>query len=327
MNIKKIGMTALAASLVSISANAAELSVSGGASINANQYSAGEKLNYGHAFTMGNAIGFSGSGELDNGLNVSVSYELDEGAPHVSGGTFDNHSVTVSSDTLGTLIFSGHGGSSATTKINTTAAGDIFDSFDGTLTAANSATGVGISEAGAGDDSFFYTAPEMVGGLAINLSYNPANTSDAGESALGYGLTYTGIEGLTVSYATADVKTGVTGTRGDNTAISANYAYGPVTVGYTNNEYDVGTAGSDQDLTSYAISYTVNENLSLSYGVEEIESGTAGDQDAEYSKISASYTTGGVTISAGYSEAENIDHSTSKMADQEYYNLGASFAF
>jgi len=327
MNIKKIGMTALAASLVSVSANAAELSVSGGASINMNQYSAGADLNYGHSFTMGNAIVFSGSGELDNGLNVSVSYELDEGSPHVSGGTFDNHSVTVSSDTLGTLIFSGHGGSSATTKINTTAAGDIWDSFDGTLTASNSASGKGISEAGAGDDSFFYTAPEMVGGLAINLSYNPANTTEAGESAYGYGLTYTGVEGLTVSYASADIKTGVSGTSGDNTAIAANYAYGPVTVAYTNNEYDVGTAGSDQDLSSYSVSYTISEELSVSYGVEEIESGTAADQDAEYSKISASYTTGGVTLSASYSEAENIDHTTATKADQEYYYLGASFAF
>jgi hypothetical protein len=56
MNIKKIGMTALAASLVSVSANAAELSVSGGASINANHYSAGADLNYGGSFTMGNAV-------------------------------------------------------------------------------------------------------------------------------------------------------------------------------------------------------------------------------------------------------------------------------
>ena len=149
MNIKKIGMTALAASLVSVSANAAELSVSGGASINMNQYSAGADLNYGHSFTMGNALVFSGSGELENGLNVSVSFELDEGAnsgnravPKTAAGTaetttapastdvFDNHSFTVSSDHLGTLIFSGPGGTSATTTIITTAAGHVEGFFD-----------------------------------------------------------------------------------------------------------------------------------------------------------------------------------------------------
>jgi outer membrane protein OmpU len=322
-------MTALAASLVSVSANAAELSVSGGASINMNQYSAGADLNYGHSFTMGNAIVFSGSGELDNGLNVSVSYELDEGAPHVSGGTFDNHSVTVSSDTLGTLVFSGHGGSSAVTKINTTAAGDIWDSFDGQLETVNAATGVGIAEAGAGDDSFFYTLPTLMDGLAVNLSYNPANTTEGGEGAYGYGATYTGIDGLTVSMATSDEETGVASTSGDTQAISVSYAYGPVTVGYTSNEHNEGKAASanDQDVMSYSVSYTVSENLSVGYGYEEIESGTAADQDAEYTKISASYTSGGVTLSAGFAEAENIDYSTNAKADQDYYYLGASFAF
>ena len=328
MNMKKIGMTALAASLVSVSANAAELSVSGGASINANHYSAGSNLNYGGSMTMGNAIVFSGSGELDNGLNVSVSYELDEGAPHVDGGTFDNHSVTVSRDDLGTLVFSGHGGSSAVTKINTTAAGDIWDSFDGTL-GTRAATGIVVEEASAGDDSFFYTAPTLMEGVAINLSYNPANKQEGGEGALGYGVTYTGIEGLTLSAATADVETGTASTSGDTTAITVQYAYGPVTVGYTSSEHDEGAAASanDQDTTSYAVSYTVSENLSVSYGVEEIESGAAADQDAEYSKISASYTMGGVTLSASYSEAENIDHTTDAQADQDYYFLGASFAF
>jgi len=329
MNIKKIGLTALAASLVSVSANAAELSVSGGASITANHYSAGADLNYGGSFTMGNAIVFSGSGELDNGMTVSVSYELDEGAPHVSGGTFDNHSVTVSSDTLGTLVFSGHGGSSAVTKINTTAAGDIWDSFDGQLETVNAATGVGIAEAGAGDDSFFYTLPTLMDGLAVNLSYNPANTTEGGEGAYGYGATYTGIDGLTVSMATSDEETGTASTSGDTQAISVSYAYGPVTVGYTSNEHNEGAASSanDQDLMSYSVSYTVSENLSVGYGYEEIESGTAADQDAEYTKISASYTSGGVTLSAGFAEAENIDHSTAAKADQDYYYLGASFAF
>ena len=326
MNIKKIGMTALAASLVSVSANAAELSVSGGASITANHYSAGSNLNYGGSMTMGNAIVFSGSGELDNGLNVSVSYELDEGAPHVDGGTFDNHSVTVSRDDLGTLVFSGHGGSSAVTKINTTAAGDIWDSFDGTLSAA-SATGVIVEESGAGDDSFFYTTPSLIDGLAINLSYNPANGTEGGSGATGYGVTYTGVEGLTLSYATADTETGTAATSGDTTAIAAKYAYGPVTVAYTVSEHDEGAASNDQDTTSYSVAYTLSENLSVSYGVEEIESGTTSDQDAEYSKISASYTSGGVTLSAGYAEAENIDYSTDAQADQDYMYLGASFAF
>jgi outer membrane protein OmpU len=326
--MKKIGMTALAASLVSVSANAAELTATGGASINANHYSAGKNLNYGKSFTMGNSVVLSGSGETENGINVSVSFEMDQGTANNSDKGFDNHSVTVGNDMLGTLVFSGHGGNSTTTAINTTAAGDIWDTFNGALTAANAATGVAIKEASAGNNSFFYTAPSLMDGVAITLSYNPHNDTETdSKGAIGYGISYSGIDGLSVSYAAASIATHATGTDGDNTAFSAKYAYGPVTVAYSMNEHDVGTVANDQDLTSYSVSYTVSENLSVSYGTEEISSGTANDQDAEYTKVSASYTTGGVTISASFQEAENIAHGTGTEEDQDYYGLGASFAF
>jgi len=328
MNMKKIGMTALAASLVSVSANAAELTATGGASINAGHYSSGKDLNYGKSFTMGNSVVLSGSGETENGINVSVSFEMDQGTANNSDKGFDNHSVTVGNDMLGTLVFSGHGGNSTTTAMNTTAAGDIWDTLNGALTTSNAPTGVAIKEASAGNNSFFYTAPELMDGVAITLSYNPHNTTETdSKGAVGYGISYSGVEGLTLSYAAASIATHATGTDGDNTAFSAEYAYGPVTVGYSMNEHDVGTVGNDQDLTSYSVSYTVSENLSVSYGTEEISSGTANDQDAEYTKISASYTTGGVTLSASFQEAENIAHGTGTEEDQDFYGLGASFAF
>jgi len=328
MNIKKIGMTALAASLVSVSANAAELTATGGASINAGHYSSGKDLNYGKSFTMGNSVVLSGSGETENGINVSVSFELDQGAANNSAEGFDNHSVTVGNDMMGTLIFSGHGGNSTTTAINTTAAGDIWDTFNGALRTTNAPTGVAIKEASAGNNSFFYTAPTLMDGVGITLSYNPHNDTEAdSKGSIGYGISYSGFDGLTVKYAAASISTHNTDTDGDNTAMSIQYAYGPVTVGYSMNEHDVGAVASDQDLTSYAISYTVSENLSVSYGFEEIESGTAADQDAEYTKVSASYTTGGVTLSASFQEAENIAHGTGAEEDQDFYGLGASFAF
>jgi len=326
--MKKIGMTALAASLVSVSANAAELTATGGASINAGHYSSGADLSYGKSFTMGNSVILSGSGETENGINVSVSFELDQGTANNSANGFDNHSVTVGNDMLGTLVFSGHGGNSTTTAMNTTAAGDIWDTFNGALATANSATGVAIKEASAGNNSFFYTAPTLMDGVALTLSYNPHNDTEAdSKGAIGYGISYTGVDGLTLSYAAASIATHATGTDGDNTAFSAKYAYGPVTVAYSMNEHDVGAVANDQDLTSYSVSYTVSENLSVSYGTEEISSGTANDQDAEYTKVSASYTTGGVTISASFQEAENIAHGTGTEEDQDFYGLGASFAF
>ena len=94
----------------------------------------------------------------------------------------------------------------------------------------------------------------------------------------------------------------------------------------SNSDYDVGSSGTDQEIDSYNIAYTVSDELSLAYGVEEISnSGSA--VDPEYSAIVATYTSGGVTLTAKMEEAENIDGTTDASADQEYWFLGAAFAF
>ncbi|WP_440933589.1 porin [Candidatus Pelagibacter sp.] len=322
MNIKKVGLTALAASLVSVSAHAGAVSVAGGASINAEGYS-GENLNAGTTFSMGNQLTFTGSGELDNGMNVSISFVLDQGDDTaIASGPFDSHSVTVSSDEMGTLVFSGEGGSSATTAMDASAAGNIWDTFDGAR--GTIVTAVAQSDSGPGNNSFLYTLPSMVDGLGIDLSYKPQGSS--AESATGYGVSYTGIDGLTAKYSSTDIETGVSGTSGDHTAWHLSYVYGPVTATATNSEYDVGTASSDQELSSFAISYTISDELSVTYGEDTIEKG--GDPtDAEYSVISASYTAGGMTLSASMKEAENVNHTTASNEDFEYWSLGASFAF
>ena len=329
MNIKKIGMTALAASLVSVSASAGELSVSGSASINAEGYSAPAStgLNGGTTFSMGNAITLSGSGELDNGMTVSLSYELDEGANAAGTATslFDNHSVTVSSDAMGTLVFSGHGGSTAASSINTTAAGDLYDLFDGAQGDLG-VSGVAISESSAGNNSFFYTTPSVMDGVSLFASYTPqAAVAAQSAGSVGYGLTYTGVEGLTASFATNDINGGSAGANGDVDVISLSYAMGPITASYSNNDFDVGTAADDQETSAFAISYTLSDNLSVTYGQETIEQTAV--TDAEYNKISASYTAGGMTISASMAEGDNIGQGTNANQDLEYWSLGASFAF
>ena len=321
MNMKKIGLTALAASLVSVSAaNAGSLSMSGAASVGIGGYS-GDNVDLGTSFTMGNQFTVTGGGELDNGLNVSLSYQLDNKAG-VSG-PFDDHSITISSDDIGTIKFSGHGGSSASSSIDATAAGDIWDGFDGTLS-TNAASGKTLTAAGAGNNSIFYTLPEMMEGVSLFASYNPA-VAGSTESEMGYGITYTGIEGLTASYATTDENTGTANTSGEQSVYKITYAYGPVTLGMSNSDYDVGSSGTDSETDSYSIAYTVSDELSLSYGVEEIDEGSA--VNPEYSAIVASYVSGGVTLTAKMEDAENIDGTTAAKADQSYWFLGAAFAF
>lgn len=319
MNMKKVGLTALAASLVSFSANAGEMTVSGAASLGLSGYSAGANGNNPKTFSMGNQFTVSGGGELDNGMTVSLSMQIDSGVP------FDDHSLTISSDEMGTLKFNGHGGSSATTSIDASVAGDIWDGFDGAAAVAVGVTGAALKDSGPGDNSVLYTLPSMMDGLSIFASLNPQESA-VNETETGYGLTYTGVEGLTVSYATTDIESGATATSGDHTAMKVSYAYGPVTVGYSNSDHDTGTASSDTKLTAYNIAYTVSDELSVSYGSEELSVGGT-TVDAEFSAVVVAYTSGGMTLTGKMENADNVDNSNNANADQEFWGLTAAFAF
>jgi outer membrane protein OmpU len=322
-NFKKVGLTALAASLVSVSAHAGTLTASGSASMNTEGFS-GEQLDAGSTFSMANSVKLSGSGEMDNGMTVSVSFELDDSSANGTESPFDDHSVKISSDTMGTLTLFGHGGKSSVGAIDTTAAGDMWDNFDD-LSTGGTTIADAITTNTNGDDSFLYTSPSFAEGLNFTASYNPQKTNSTG-SEIGYGVNYSGFEGLTLNYATMDIVTGDSTTEGDVDVIKASYAYGPVTATYSVLDYDVSSTSTAKETTSYALSYTITDDLSVSYGSETHDRADSAN-DIEIDGISVSYTTGGMTISAASQSGENFNHSTSSNLDVDYWSLGASFAF
>ena len=329
MNLKKIGLTALAGSLVATSLVAGEMAVTGSASMKVRHVDGGA-ANAGKAFSMGNQLEFAGSGELDNGLNVSLSFVLDQNDDSTTGASvsktansgtpFDSHSVSIGSDALGTLVFHGEGGGSAQTAIDTTAAGDLWDN------------GYGITKANdpdaslTGDNMIFYTLPTLVDGVALTTSYVPKGTSV--DSSTAWGIGYTGVEGLSVNYAQGE-NNSVAASDTEADTLKASYAYGSFTVGYSQTEFnDKSTTDADQEVTSYNVSYTVSENISVSYGTDEIAlTNDATDQDIEVSALSASYTAGGMTISAMMGDADNTAHGTAATEDRSMWHLVASFAF
>ena len=329
-NFKKIGMTALAASLVSTSVIAGELTVAGSAAINYENYQAADSNTTASdgtkAFSMGNQITFSGSGELDNGMTVALSFVLDQNDDSTtaggaySGGPFDGHSVTVSSDAMGSLQYWGEGGDSAQNAVGDTAAGNIWDLWD-----LRNGINSKLKESNGGTN-FTYTLPSMVDGLAVAASYQPAGANDESDTA--YSLVYSGVEGLTVSYGSGsnDSPTGST-TNSDTSVVAVDYVYGSVTLAYSDHSHDSNTNTADQDTAAWMVSYTVSDAISVSYGEEEMKSGTAGDQDASYSRLKASYTSGGMTVSGNMSEMKNGTYTTAVAGDEEYVGLSLSFAF
>jgi len=316
-NLKKIGLTALAGSLVATSvAYSGELAVSGSAGMNFKNYS---DSSTGKAVRMGNSVFFKGSGETDGGLNVNLSFELDQGTP-AGDGPFDSHFVSVGNDTLGTLTVHGHGGSNSAAALDTTAAGDLWDN---TLinTTATASTRMAPLASKSGDNLMVYSLPTLVDGLAVAGSYQAANTTGSGSTA--FGVTYSGIEGLSLSYgqgSSDDVKD----IAGDQTIMKASYAYGPITVAASNNDFDHTTSTIDQEVSSVSLSYTVSDQISVSYGEETIDR-SGQTTDIEVNGVSISYTSGGMTASFAQVEAENVDHTAG--LDKEVWNIGLSFAF
>ena len=312
-NFKKIGLTALAGSLVATSVYAGEISVAGGASFNMKNFSNVNDQD-GKKMSMGNQLTFTGGGEMDNGMNVSLSFILDQGDnAGAADGPFDSHSLSVGSDAMGTITFAGEGASSAQNTIDTTAAGDIWDNtFSGYTKAGN---------ASAGSKTLLWALPSMVDGLGATVSYNGSSAGE--EATIGYAFTYTGVEGLSVSYGMGEVGSTTAGAGGrEVTTMKASFAFGPVTAAMSINDYDInGSANEEQ--SSYKVSYSVSDDLSISYGSETHE--TVGQSyDEEFSQVAVSYTTGGLTISASQTDAENA---ASSGDEQEKWNVGLSFAF
>jgi outer membrane protein OmpU len=269
---------------------------------------------------MGNQITFSGSGELDNGMNVALSMVIDQNddstlatAAQLDNSPFDSHSVTISSDAMGTLVFSGEGGSSAQTAVDTTAAGDLW----------NNGSGMGGPIASeAGNNSLFYTLPSMMDDVALTASYSPG--SAGGPSATAMGIAFTGVEGLSLNIARGDKNT--VGSEAEVTTIKASYAMGSFTVGYSHNDAETDASGGDEELTSMKLAYTVSDSLSVSYGVESFENeGSANDEDMK--GYGVSYTTGGVTLSANQYNAENVGGIAGTAGEKERWALSATFAF
>ena len=332
MNIKKIGLTALGSSLIATSAFAGSLDVTGSAGFT---FANSDKYDTGNNFSMTDSVTFSGGGEMDNGLVITVSFELEDNASSASGNNMDSRSLKVDMGDAGTVTFSGHGGSTAASAVDDvtpTAYGESWDVIGSTTaTQTNGGTNKHGAIGGFGDDNIFmYNAPSLVDGLGLNISYVPSHTDRVG-SSISWAVEYTGVEGLTLGYATDNNGkdgSGATLEEIETTLMYAKYAYGPVTIGYQENEADGATASNDDEMTAYGVTYAVTEDLSIGYNYSEIDEDTTTSTNVqESSNISFSYTMGSITIAGASVKMDNIGESSSAIDDRQGYEIDVSFAF
>jgi outer membrane protein OmpU len=315
---KKIGLSALAGSLVAFSAQAGEMSVSGSASLTFSNADDKSLTNENNQWSMGDSLTFPGSGELDNGMTISVSYELDG-----QGGAtdaFDDHSMSLDTNGMGTITFSGHGGTSALGTIDDTTPNAYEESWD-IVTGADTGTLVGGVS---GENMFTYTSPDL-GGATIKATYLNADDAATDTSYMDFVVIATPsmVDGLTVGFGMAETEE-TTGTVIDDSTYYVSYAYGSVTVGYSMSESDGPNSSNDLDFEALGVSYAVSDDFTIAYSTSEVTK--ASDTDTqEASGISASYTSGGITVGGAMNSVDNVAYDAD--ADREGYEFNIAFAF
>ena len=312
-NLKKIGLTALGTALVTSSAVAGSLDVTGTAGItyvgNSGADNGGSKL------TQKTTVSFTGSADLDNGFTVSY-YNNFAG----QGGTNLNAHFDVDMGDMGKIRFAGNG----------TSANGAVGQWDDKTPAANEESWDikgGGGETGpinqqTGDDSFIYTN-SSIDGVTVVLNYKPAETTH--DSTTGAGIAFTGIDGLNIGAAMEDNNT-TDGAVIENTVFYATYTMDAFSVGIQANETDSQTANSDTEFEAWGVSYAVSEDISISYGSStvEFESG-ASKSDQEADAIGISWTNGSMSITASRHDIQNV--AGTPTDDRDATELNLTFAF
>ena len=301
-NIKKIGLTALAGSLIASSVNAAEMTASAGASLT---WTGGNPESDGNALTMGNSVTFSGSGTMDNGVTVSVSYELDDDV-------MDDYSLSLGlGDGAGTLSFHGSGGAgglSAYDDVMPTAYAEVWDNTD--------ADDNGVVGTMKSTNNTVYTNSYGDFGISGEWSKNAAGDTGSDSSVV---VTYSGIEGFEIGGGV-----GSDGNTSDQDTQYVKYSMGGITVGYQKSEIDYDASGTaDEDRDHIAVSFAVNENLSISYGQSDVSMGTATDEESN--GISFSYTMGSMSFGGAMNNTDNVAGVSG--TNDEVTELNVAFSF
>ena len=298
--ITKIGLTALAGSLVATSAFAGAMSVSGSAKVSYQSKGASAANPYSNS----KGISFSGSGELDNGFSVSTGYTMTNAA-------FSTSYVSLDMGDSGTLHFMNGTSKAGLNKYQDkmpTAGEQVWDDVD---TDDNGVVGTGNSNV------FGYEVSAM--GLTVSASWGKeAQGTDTSMVLIADDL----MEGLQVGYGVG-TNTASQTVENDHSTAWATYTAGMATVGIQTSSIDKATA--DEDRLHAAISLAINENMSVSYGSSTVDFETASLSDEESSGVSASYTMGGMTFAAVMNQTDSVAGSSG--TDKEFKEISVAFAF
>jgi len=335
--LTKIGVSALCGSLAAVSAaHAGSMSVSGGATAT---YLMNNKSVTGNPLGMASNLTFTGTGELDNGATVTLNIT------NADKSTFSTAGITYAADGIGTISIDPGGGTGI----------DRYDDMMPTAWEEVDGAGLGMglqTVSGAGgsfdiewavDEGFL---PE---GMKAYLSWNPhpdgsfnndkaqSGATDNGTvDGFGYDVAveHTGLyDGLKVFAGYSDIDQVANAGDRVQKVLGATLSMGSFTLGYQwskdNHPGLQATATAEYyENNAYAISFLVNDNLSVSYGVHESEQfNFAENTTLKGESLQIAYSMGGATLKLAESEVDNASYGTGTASDKEGTTLVLSLAF
>jgi len=320
MNIKKIGLTALAGSMVALSAVAGEMTISGSMELTHVSKSGNQDAtDVASAIGTETAIFATGSTELDNGFVVSLTQGINQS---------DSTYISVDMGDLGSLSY-----------VQDDAGGGLIALDDMTPSAYEEVSyGLGTTASPytiakfSGTSGFAYS--NTVGGASVSLTYSDGGTGASTDGGIDTGASTNSSSSIGITYPVGD--TGLTvygglGTMGqadgkeiDSETIGAKYAFGPVTVGYqvnTNDDSDASIKDLETEMAS--ISFNINENMAISYGEQDTDNGSATDMEAK--GFSLSYTMGALSLRVADNEVDNLGHTSGNTSEVTEFSLALAF--
>ena len=309
-NLKKVGLTALAGSLVAFSAQAVEMAVSGSAKLT---YKNGHGTEVdGNPMGMNTSLVFSGSGEV-NGYDTNLTIVA---ADQVGG--MSSAALSIDLADMGKITFdqgTGAGGISTIDDKTPTAAEEIWDGIDAVTGTADGLVGGGNSGVFVYANSFagYNLSTQVSKGSRTNNS-DDANSGTTGGTSWDFALTTDSLmDGLSVGAGYGKIANGAqSDVNGDDTdehmVAFVNYTIGMVTLGYSEANIDAGAAGGTTEYAqAFGIAANLSDNLSISYGEREVEYAKAGAAHVtqDNSGIALAYTMGSAKVTVQQNESDN----------------------
>jgi len=332
--LKVLGASALCGSLAAISAHAGEMTVKGSANAT---YTTKEKAVTGQPLGMTTGLTFTGTGELENGNTFTVNITHDD------QNAWSSADISVDMAGIGIVTFD-QGGGTGLDRLDDKMPTAWEESYDaGVGSGIVTATGAG----GGTDIELAVSSDFLPDGMSAYVSYAPkADGTSVNDKSTG-GITTDGVNhgwdvvvehsalmdgvNLFAGYSHIDQSDSSSNDDRSSWVAGGTYAIGSITLGYQHYQDSMGrTAIDSYENDAFGISFSLNDDLSLSYGIHQStqENGQEGSSvELETRSIQAAYSMGGATVKVARSNVDNANYATGAAGDYGVNTLALTLAF